>query len=121
MIWEYTVEELEVLCEDCHEQAHAEKDVLQNLLAKLPSEAIPELTSIIAGYCLSVSGPARLTENDIRDHINDPWGDSVGQIAGLISNRFTFENMNSLLDALTKAEGGDELDFKIPKRIRLNK
>lgn len=121
MVWEYSIDELEVLCEYCHEQTHAEKDVLQNLLAQLPSEAIPEITSIIAGYCSSVSGPARLKENDIRDSMDNHWNDHIGQIAGLISSRSTLDNLISFLDALTRAEGGDNINFKILKRDKLVK
>lgn len=32
MIWEYTLDELEVLCADCHETAHKKKDALICLL-----------------------------------------------------------------------------------------
>lgn len=51
MIWEYAIEELEVQCEPCHELSHAEKDAFQEFVARIPSEAIPEILGLLIGYC----------------------------------------------------------------------
>lgn len=66
MIWEYGIGELEVMCETCHEQTHAEKDALQGFIAKLSSEAVLEILGVVVGYCEERHGIAHVTPDDIQ-------------------------------------------------------
>jgi hypothetical protein len=38
--WEYDPDQLAVLCEGCHEQQHADKDLLIDVLSRLPIEGM---------------------------------------------------------------------------------
>lgn len=50
MIWEYKTSELLVLCAECHESTHGEKDVFGYMLSQLPVSAYEELIPLVAGY-----------------------------------------------------------------------
>lgn len=49
-IWEYTIEELSVLCEPCHQEEHQQKDLMAALLANVEPGAIRQAIGLIAGY-----------------------------------------------------------------------
>jgi hypothetical protein len=48
--WEYEDENFEALCEDCHEEAHESKDLINEILASVPSSMWPDLASLLTGY-----------------------------------------------------------------------
>ena len=48
-IWDYSDEELIVLCEKCHKQEHVKKDALANLIGKLNLWQIEDVICVIAG------------------------------------------------------------------------
>lgn len=56
-VWEYDREELAVLRESCHENAHFEKDALGKLLAKLHPDGLGDIVSLVAGFCSQADGP----------------------------------------------------------------
>lgn len=112
MIWEYPISELELLCSQCHEEAHEDKDELQNIIALLPTEAIPEITSIITGYCQYIASPAaiRFPENP-----NMYYSEFCGKIAGSLANKMNMDGLFELLQKIEEASCGDEITFTIPK------
>ena len=57
-VWDYAVDELEVLCGYCHEVAHAEKQRLNDFMASFPSEALDEFYWLLLGYSSERLGPA---------------------------------------------------------------
>lgn len=58
MIWDYTIGELLVLCDECHETTHHEKDILNSTIAMIDVLAVEEIIGLIAGYCSEINGPA---------------------------------------------------------------
>lgn len=57
-VWEYSDDELAVLCADCHASAHEEQDRLNLLLAQLDDDgpkSIEAATALLAGWASSVS------------------------------------------------------------------
>lgn len=50
MAWEYDNEELEVLCEGCHESEHSARSVLDELLASSASRPTDIAVGLLAGY-----------------------------------------------------------------------
>lgn len=69
MIWEYDLEDLEVLCNGCHEVAHEEKDQLSYLLSRIDSAGLRELIGLISGYCRSIDGPLRIDQFDAYKYV----------------------------------------------------
>ena len=84
-IWEYEVGELEVLCESCHSNAHASKEVLNLLIARIPVDALDEIIGLIGGYCSTASGPIRACSVDEASVVcfSGVKNVAVGRIAGL--------------------------------------
>lgn len=81
-VWEYTSDELEVLCKSCHEAAHDELNTLKRLIADLPSEAVDQVTSLLAGYCSFVKGPAASSNHAVDVAFDKP---SVFTCAGMLA------------------------------------
>lgn len=90
-IWEYSVSELNVLCESCHGVAHAEKEMLQGLIAKLHPDATGEIIGLIAGYCDSVSGPSFIDLTDDPALEQDSIGSALGRLVAM-TRGFSKEN-----------------------------
>jgi hypothetical protein len=48
--WEYDLTNFEALCEDCHQESHVDKDLINEILAALPSLMWQRVASLLAGY-----------------------------------------------------------------------
>lgn len=85
MIWEYEVGELEVLCESCHSSAHASKEVLNLLIARIPVDALDEIIGLIGGYCSTANGPIASCSVDEASVVcfSGKKNVAVGRVAGL--------------------------------------
>lgn len=107
-VWEYERSELAVLCDSCHVEAHAEKEMLQALITAIPVDAIPEITALVANYCAEVEGPC--CGSDFTSYVaattDDPFSSSVGKAAAVLSNRCSMPSLVDLAENLTKAIPG---------------
>ena len=117
-IWDYDRTELAVLCDSCHSEVHAEKEVIQSLICAIPVEAIPEITALITHYCASVDGPC--CGVDFTDYIHathdDPFASAVGKAAAVISNRCTIYSIIDLAERLIVATPGDAVEIRAKTR-----
>lgn len=108
--WEYSDDELVVLCEYCHAEAHANMDALKSVLATIDPAQAGEITSLIAGYC----GGNLHASGDIEAWI-------AGGIAATLAGGGL--NMNRIIDLgeqVKKCKGVDgvvHVEFKTPKRF----
>lgn len=52
MVWEYQDMELEVLCEGCHKQHHADQELMQNMLfeAAIGGEPVAQAVGLLGGF-----------------------------------------------------------------------
>ena len=50
MAWDYDIVDFEVLCEDCHEEAHEAKKRLDEVVAQFPSVMWDRLADLLVGY-----------------------------------------------------------------------
>lgn len=48
--WEYELTNFEALCEDCHHESHVDKDLINEILASMPSLMWQRVASLLAGY-----------------------------------------------------------------------
>lgn len=85
MVWEYGIDELEVLCDTCHEVSHAEKDAFQEFIAVLPSQAIPEILGLLIGYCEERPYPANATGGNKQFQWCDAVFASIGFLAATVA------------------------------------
>jgi hypothetical protein len=82
LAWEYDDDNFAVLCEVCHEQAHAESDSLKSLLAKMPLEdpcGPGEVTALVAGF-----SNIRLGGTLVAHFEKNPEIFVIGEIAALL-------------------------------------
>lgn len=84
LIWEYEVAELEVLCEACHSGAHAAKDILNGVIARIPVDALFEVIGLISGYAKVASGPisASVIDEKAISDFTTKHNIGIGMLAG---------------------------------------
>lgn len=73
MAWEYEHNELMALCVSCHEEHHANGDILNEVLASVPSDGpgcLPEVVGLVSGFLGDGIGESV-----------DPWAYQAGQVA----------------------------------------
>jgi hypothetical protein len=119
MIWEYQTSELEVLCDLCHETAHAEIDEIKQLLSVIPTQCIPGIAALIKGYAATAIGPIRSA--GIQDEISqsNPSEYIAGQIAATSEIICSVYEMQSLRDQLFSSylsSGTVKVDIKKDRR-----
>ncbi|MFA7327360.1 MAG: HNH endonuclease [Candidatus Kapaibacterium sp.] len=82
MVWEYEGADLVTLCEQCHEEAHATKDAVSAMFARLPVDGPScdhNALGLVAGW-VNVYGRVDTSEIEAAE----PLCFAVGEIAGLI-------------------------------------
>lgn len=112
-VWEYGADELDILCEPCHEQTHADKDLLNELLSKVPASEISSVTAVVTGFCGYAYGLNNT--NEVAEKLNNPFGFTVGLLAGATS----MMNIHSLIALLSAVEinyNGGTIHLVIPPR-----
>jgi len=82
MAWEYSDEELEVLCKDCHADEHENKALLERLIENM-SGGLPYAIGLLAGY-MDVSMDVANEEDERRAKALGGPTYVSGQIAGLL-------------------------------------
>lgn len=119
MIWEYGNDELSVLCSECHEITHAEKDVIGHMFASLHSSAIEDLIPLIAGYCNQIIGPCYGDMSGPLLYSGNKIIALSGMIAAEICNRANSENIDAIESLFMALENsriyGKKFEFSISK------
>ena len=116
MIWEYADDELEVLCETCHQDAHQVTDALKTLLSTLPVDGMREVAALIAGYRANVAGPAVSDGcgpiyNDL--YMSEPHAFLAGNLAAAATQIGMFE-LEELTSQTQIASHGGRIDVLVP-------
>lgn len=106
-VWEYSLRELEVLCESCHLETHAELAVLGTLLAQIPSDAMSEVIALVAGFCSEATGPIREVDPSGPIHFvgTDFFMVKIGRIAGMIQAK-NLDCLDHILSSIESSEPG---------------
>ncbi len=98
-IWEYSIGELAVLCEGCHQEMHAEQDMLKEILARLHPEGWSEVIGLVAGYCHNAGGPCYTNLSDTGILGVSPFLEAIGRLAAE-ATLLRIGEINDLSDAL---------------------
>lgn len=91
-VWDYEVEELEALCEDCHESAHKAKALIDALIAQFPSLMWSRIAAMLIGYGEEHVDPAYWLELGGREDFA-----RAGQVAWFMGN-MTLEQAREMRD-----------------------
>ena len=65
-IWEYSVDEFEVLCDGCHDIAHAEKEALYQLIATIPTEYIQDIIELLSSWTTALNVMRKYKSGEFR-------------------------------------------------------
>jgi len=118
-IWEYEISELEVLCDDCHELAHDEKERFQQIQGRICSEGLGEITHVLTGYLEKIHGPTGTGFNSQPSEINygDPHSFDVliGRLAAVAANSLGLFCLENLISAIESLERGERRDFVLSR------
>lgn len=117
-IWEYGDDELEVLCEACHEEAHQSLDIIKSLLSTLSAQGLNDVAALIAGYRSSVSGPAQ-REDGPSATFNAvfqmrPLTFKAGELAGRAEN-LNIHVIDELALEVDRNANGGHIDVLVPR------
>lgn len=86
-VWEYGVNELEVLCESCHEYAHEKLDKFKAIQSRIASDVLLEISSLVAGYMTEIRGPmSAIKISDVTSEFENGRSYLIGVLAGAIEN-----------------------------------
>lgn len=118
MIWEYADDELEVLCETCHQDAHQVTDALKTLLSTLPVDGMREVAALIAGYRANVASPAVSDGcgplySDL--YMSDPDSFLAGNLAA-VATQLGMCALEELTSQTRIAGYGGRIDVLVPPR-----
>lgn len=114
-IWEYAENELEALCDSCHEEAHHRLDSVKVLLSTLPVDAIDEIAALVAGYRAEVRSPAG-TENAYNEFFRaNPCAFKRGQLAATSAGLPVYV-LDELISEVERNQYGGRIELSIPAR-----
>ena len=84
--WEYDLNQLAVLCEHCHEDTHATKDRLLDVISRLPIDGMRWIDRDKAA-CL-IAGAMGLQDFDVNGPVEESWFHVGLGIQGYVDERF---------------------------------
>ena len=101
-IWEYELDELEVLCDECHGFVHEDMSLLKSLLSHIPADAISDVTALIGGFVINGIGPIRESVSFVREHSEEIKNGSkpmfnLGLFAGAFARNATNEQVETAI------------------------
>lgn len=120
-VWEYSANELIVLCEQCHKETHKDQDDLKELIASLHPEAIRDVIMIFSGYAIEGIGPIIESVDAAASIINrgemsiyDKRKYVAGAIAAVVSQRLTsLDEIVEFFKAIESIGEDGEINIKI--------
>lgn len=93
-VWEYDDDQLECLCETCHEETHTNKENISALLSALPTHATPAIIALVAGYCSKIPGIAHLELSDSQTEATAKFH-PIAFSAGCVAASFQLEHFKA--------------------------
>lgn len=101
-IWEYELDELEVLCDECHGFVYEDMSLLKSLLSHIPADAISDVTALIGGFVINGIGPIRESVSFVREHSEEIKNGSkpmfnLGLFAGAFARNATNEQVETAI------------------------
>lgn len=117
-VWEYDLAELAVLCDSCHDIAHAEKDMLWRLLIQVDQGGDMGFLPFLGAYLRHKTGPCCIRDDDVVSELQalDPYGFELGKLAAALeTRRVPIGSIVQLADDIENVTGGESVSMVIPK------
>lgn len=117
-LWEYREDQLEALCDLCHQETHEKLDLLKNLLATLPADGLDEVAALIAGFRSAVKGPAMRDgeAGEFAEYFRlSPLSFKAGEIAAAAVD-LNIGVQDELKFEIERNQNGGRIDVCIPDR-----
>lgn len=83
--WDYDMSNFEALCETCHADAHNSKEIINEILAALPSEMWMSAASLLAGWAHGYIG------SDLMSKVYDAQAEEAGELAWAVGDIDIFD------------------------------
>lgn len=114
-VWEYTDNELIVLCANCHSLEHERQDIVNNIVRSIPFSSRNQFTALMAGISYMYSG------DDIIDKTCRDGLDQILVMAGIAAVSMRYMDLSGM-DSLSKFlnEEIKKSHTRINERIKLN-
>jgi hypothetical protein len=84
--WEYESDQLEVLCEKCHQEEHEDHDILLDVISRLPIDGMKWIDRKKAAYL--IAGVLGLEKFDPKDASQKSWFYAGLQVQDLVDDLF---------------------------------
>lgn len=106
--WEYPAHELCVLCQPCHEEEHAMKDMRADFVGTLHADgpaSADDIFAVAAGYAAEQTNDENIEAIAARFLQETPYQFMTGRTLALLMNRFNFtiDGICQLCDALSQS------------------
>ena len=87
MAWEYAVGDLESLCESCHSEAHETKELIDEILAGLPTSMWMDAASLLVGWANGI------VDDELSSRAYDAFTEEAGLLASACKNLSIYDVM----------------------------
>jgi hypothetical protein len=117
-VWEYSLAELEVLCETCHATTHTVRKAIDDLLLNCSTEGLKQVLELLSGFVASartLCADRNLISLEFPNEYEASSEFQGGRLAGS-SQRLNHQELIELVDFLCGAEDGAKTTISIPNR-----
>jgi hypothetical protein len=102
--WEYAASDLESLCEACHSEAHETKELIDEILAGLPTAMWMDAASLLVGWASGV------VDSELSSRAYDAFTEEAGLLASACKNLSIYEVIELRAKAEEMAKGRESFD-----------
>jgi hypothetical protein len=110
LVWEYGLDELDVLCVSCHDETHRNKGDLAEILTAVSSSDIPKVSGLLAGFLDADSKASFLSDYDEMVYSKSL---AIGIAASIMFDRLENYETILLFEAINKHSFSEESDTTI--------
>lgn len=111
-VWEYTDDELDCLCEDCHALTHEQKEAMLAEFARLAAFEVPSAHALLVGFRNGLIPGPGIPEEFVDGRLMDDAPDtlhaySIGLLARRLHGDFTEPEVSLLIDVANCSIGAN--------------
>jgi hypothetical protein len=101
MAWDYVLGDFEALCETCHSEAHETKELIEEVLAGIPTLMWMDVASLLVGWAKGI----------VNDELSSRAYDAFSEEVGLLACACKELSIYDVIELREKAEALKKLPF----------